>query len=102
MTEISMSIIDFIPYDHYVSRQELVDKTGLPDREVRRRINLLRKNPETVVISSSHNKGYKRPRTYAEIERCLNESIARMNEEIEKQKTLRVLLNNRDQRGLGI
>lgn len=95
-------LIDFIPYDHFITRQELVNKTGLPDREVRRRINALRKNPETVIISSSHCKGYKRPKSYSEIETCLNESIARMNEEIEKQKVLMILLKNRDQRGLGL
>lgn len=95
-------LIDYIPYDHYITRQELVNKTGLPDREVRRRINALRKNPETVIISSSHSKGYKRPKSYSEIERCLNESIARMNEELEKQKVLLILLKNRDQRGLGL
>ena len=96
-------LIDFIPFDRYITREELVQKTGFSDREVRKRINALRKeSPETVIISSSNHKGYKRPSSYAEIEECLYESIARMEEEIAKQAVLRRLLNNKDQRGLGI
>ena len=96
-------IIDYIPFDHYITRDELVQKTGFSDREVRRRINALRKDsPETVIISSSNNKGYKRPSTYSEIEVCLNESIARMRQEMAKQVMLRRLLNNRDQKVFGL
>ena len=98
-----MNIIDYIPYDRYVTREELVSMTGINDREIRRRLHQLRtESPETVIISSSNHKGYKRPSTYEEIETCLKESESRMMHEIAKQKQLKILLKNRDQRGLGI
>jgi len=96
-------IIDFIPYDHYVTREELVNLTGFSDREVRRRINKIRTtSPETVIISSSTQKGYKRPSTYKELENCLKESRARVRQEFAKQRQLLILLRNKDQRGLGV
>ena len=76
-----MNIIDLIPFDHYVTRDELVSMTGMNDREVRRAIQKLRKeSPETVIISSSSQKGYKRPSSYSEIEACLNESRKKVRE----------------------
>jgi len=98
-----MNIIDLIPFDHYVTREELASATGLKDRAVRSAIQKLRKeSPETVIISSSDHRGYKRPSSYKEIEQCLNESRKKVREEYAKQKQLLVLLKNKDQRGLGI
>ena len=62
--------------------------TGLSDRAVRMEINELRKRPETVIISSSSKKGYKRPESEEELKMCLNESRSRVMDEIEKQKVL--------------
>jgi len=98
-----MNIIDLIPFDHYITRDELVSATGLTDRAVRKAISALRKkSPETVIISSSDCKGYKRPSTYAEIEKCLNESKKKVREEYAKQRQLMILLQNKDQKGLGV
>jgi len=98
-----MNIIDLIPFDHYVTRDELVSATGMTDRAVRRCISDLRKkSPETVIISSSDCRGYKRPSTYAEIEKCLNESRKKVREEYAKMRQLLILLENKDQKGLGI
>lgn len=84
-----MSIIyNMIPKDRFITREELARKTGISDRMIRREINELRKNPETIIISSSSQKGYKRPATKDEILMCLNESKSRVRDEIEKQIVL--------------
>lgn len=83
-----MSIYEFIPRDRFITREELVRVSGLSDRFVRRQINELRKNPATVIISSSYRKGYKRPSCIEEIELCLNESKSRVKDEMEKQRVL--------------
>ena len=83
-----MSIYQLIPKDRYITREELVRISGVCDREVRREINELRKRPETVIVSSSHGKGYKRPSCIAELELCLNESRSRVKDELEKQGVL--------------
>ena len=94
--------INDIPFDRYATREELGIKWNMNDRKVRDIINMIRKSsPKFVIISSSSQKGYKRPSTYEEIEKCLKESEARMHDEMAKQKQLRKLLKNRDQMGLG-
>lgn len=83
-----MNIYDLIPKDRYITRQELVSMTGYSDRKIRDEINALRKNPETIIVSSSHGKGYKRPSSKEELELCLWESKSRVNDELEKQRAL--------------
>lgn len=83
-----MGLYEYIPRDRYITREELVVMTGLSDRAVRMEINELRKRPETVIISSSSKKGYKRPESEEELKMCLNESRSRVMDEIEKQKVL--------------
>jgi len=84
-----MNVYDFIPRNRYITRDDLVRITGLSDRAIRREINELRKHPETVIISSSHGKGYKKPSNVEELEMVLNESISRSNDEHEKQRVFR-------------
>lgn len=84
-----MGVYEYIPRDRYITREELVVMTGLSDRAVRMEINELRKRPETVIISSSSRKGYKRPESVQELELCYNESRSRVMDEIEKQNVLR-------------
>jgi len=83
-----MGLYRLIPKDRYITREELVRESGMGDRMVRREINELRKHPETVIISSSKHRGYKRPSSAEEIELCLNESRSRVAEEREKQRVL--------------
>ena len=87
-----MSVYEYIPKDRFVSREELVRLTGLNDREVRREINALRKKPETVVISSSHGKGYKRPADVDELKCCIYECESRISDEQEKVAVMRKAL----------
>ena len=83
-----MGIYHLIPKDNWITRDELVRKSGMSDRRVRMEINELRKNPETIIVSSSHGKGYKRPSTVEELQMCLNESKSRVKDELEKQIVL--------------
>ena len=83
-----MGIYHLIPKDNWITRDELVRKSGLSDRAVRKEINELRKKPETLIVSSSHGKGYKRPSSVEELEACLYESKSRVKEELEKQVVL--------------
>ena len=76
-----MSIIyELIPKETWITRAELVRLSGLSDRRVRMEINELRKKPETVIISSSSGKGYKRPSSVGELEMCRNEYRSRATE----------------------
>ena len=83
-----MNLYSVIPSDRYITREDLVFITGMGDREIRKEINELRKHAETVIISSSHSKGYKRPSCVEELEACLNESRSRVKDEQEKQLVL--------------
>lgn len=97
------SYLNDIPFDRYITRRELQVLWGTGDRSVRDIINKIRKaSPKYVIISSSSQKGYKRPSSYAEIEKCIAECEARIKEESMKKKQMEKLLKNRDQMGLGI
>lgn len=98
-----MNIIDLIPFDRYITRQELRNATGMKDRQIRREIQIARSSsPENIIISSSGNRGYKRPKNRDELIKCRNESIARIKAEKKKIEAIDSLLANRDQKGLGI
>lgn len=63
-------IENYLSATRYYTRKELVEKTGLSDREVRRQISELKK--KRVVLYSSHRSGYrlaKELRSMSEIER---------------------------------
>lgn len=88
-----MSIYQLIPRDRYITREELVHMTGFSDRKVREVINELRKRPETVIVSNSRSKGYKRPSSIEELKACLYESKSRVKDEEEKQRVLEKAIN---------
>ena len=52
-----IDIKDYLSTEKYTTRKELVEATGLADREVRSRISELKK--ERVVLYSSSNAGYR-------------------------------------------
>lgn len=78
-----MSIYSLIPDDRFITRPELVRLTGWSDRKVRDEISRLRKNPDTVIISSSRSKGYKRPESAEEIRLYMYECKSRIKDEQE-------------------
>lgn len=73
-----MNILDFIPYgkNNAISRQELVMRTGMTDRAIRRAIQLLREDGE-IILSSSHGKGYWRSDEVSEIAQYIRENDSR-------------------------
>ena len=98
-----MNIIDLIPFDHYITRQELSAATGMSDRSIREEIHRLRtESPETLIMSSSKNRGYKRPSSYDELIICKDECTKRIKAELKKIQTIDIVLRNRDQLGLGM
>lgn len=54
------TIYNLIPNDRYITRNELVDLTGLKDREIRKYISEIRL--EHTIISLSSGKGYRKAR----------------------------------------
>ena len=86
-------LYSLIPKDRYITREELCRLTGWSDRKVRYEINLLRKNPHTVIISSSHGKGYKKPANAEELKLCILECRSRIKEESEKVKVMERAIN---------
>ena len=98
-----MNLIDLIPFDRYITLDELESATGMNRRTIRDEMHKLRtKSPETLIISSSSKKGYKRPSSYDELLACRNESIKRIRAERKKIQILDIVINNKGQRGLGI
>jgi len=98
-----MNIIDLIPFDRYITLDELESATGIGRRAIRNELHKLRTaSPKTLIISSSSKKGYKRPTDYDELIRCRNESVKRIKAERKKIQILDIVINNRGQKGLGI
>ena len=83
----NINIENYLSTTEYTTRKELCKKTGLSDREVRRRVSNLKK--ERVVLSSSDKCGYKlageyrqmtkeeREETKKQIQHSLNDCLSR-------------------------
>ena len=73
-----MNILNYIPKgrENAVSRQELVNRTGLPDRTVRKEIKKLVEQG-IPIVSFSDEKGYWLTDNIGEIERFIKEYDAR-------------------------
>lgn len=61
----NIAIENYLSSTKYTSRKELVEKTGLSDREVRKHISELKKT--RVVIYSSHRAGYRLAKEYSSL-----------------------------------
>lgn len=72
-----MNILDFIPFgkENSISRSELSKVTGLPDRAMRKEIELARR--DTCIINNQNGKGYYRPTDKAEVERYIKQEESR-------------------------
>ena len=89
-----MEIYGLLSEDEWRTRDDLMSMSGMKDRPIRAALNRLRKNWRTMIISSSNGKGYKKPKTEAEVQQCLNESRSRVKDEIEKQRALERVLQS--------
>ena len=72
-----MDILEYIPYGrkNAIKRKTLRDLTGLTDRDMRRAIELARK--ETPIINMQDGNGYYRPDNRDEIQRYVLQEQAR-------------------------
>ena len=94
-----MDIYELIPNDRYISKLELQDLTGLPERTVRDRISKLKK--ECVILSFSSGKGYRKVKPteemtkeemeleYQEVMHCIREYQHRITD---LKKSMRKLI----------
>lgn len=72
-----MDILEFIPFgkENAIKRQKLRDLTGLTDREMRRAIEVARK--EVPIINLQDGRGYYRPDDKDDIQRYVLQEQAR-------------------------
>ena len=94
-----MDIYELIPNDKYISKLELMDLTGLPERTVRDRISKLKK--QYVILSFSSGKGYRKVKPteemtkeemeleYQEVMHCIREYQHRITD---LKKSMRKLI----------
>ena len=94
-----MDIYELIPNDRYISKLELQDLTGLPERVVRDRISKLKK--QCVILSFSSGKGYRKVKPteemtkeemeleYEEVMHCIREYQHRITD---LKKSMRKLI----------
>lgn len=85
-------VLDAIPYgkDRAVTREYLTAKTGLPDRQVRKAIEEIRRNH--IVLNDQDGKGYYRSYDLDDIERFYRQERARALAVLYRMKPMRVLL----------
>ena len=78
-TEQKSTIYDILPVgaDHAVSRRELSALTGLPDRQLRRKIAEERRSGLLILSSSESNGGYYRPADASELRRYVRSMQSR-------------------------
>lgn len=94
-----MGVYRLLSATEWKTREQLMRESGQGDRAVRREISELGKNPETVVISSSHGKGYKLPASKDELIACRNEYRSREQEIHERVEVLDEAIRNWKERG---
>lgn len=85
-----MSVIDAIPFgkDNAITRQRLVELTGLPDRQIRKHIEEARAQGE-IIINDGDGRGYYRSDDLDEIERQYRQDTNRAMAILIRRKFLR-------------
>lgn len=78
--------------ENAIPRAALVELTGWPDRELRKNIEQARKEG-MVIANDQDGKGYYRPDTREELERCYAQSRSRTLAQLRQQKYIRRRLN---------
>ena len=92
MSDRAEIVLDAIPYgkDRAVTREDLEARTGLPDRQVRKAIEEIRRNH--IVLNDQDGKGYYRSYDLDDIERFYRQERARALAVLYRMKPMRVLL----------
>lgn len=85
-------VLDAIPFgkENAVTREYLTAKTGLPDRQVRKAIEEIRRNH--IVLNDQDGKGYYRSYDLNDIERFYRQERARALAVLYRMRPMRVLL----------
>ena len=85
-------VLDAIPFgkENAVTREYLTAKTGLPDRQVRKAIEEIRRNH--IVLNDQDGKGYYRSYDLDDIERFYRQERARALAVLYRMKPMRILL----------
>lgn len=85
-------VLDAIPFgkEKAVTREYLTAKTGLPDRQVRKAIEEIRRNH--IVLNDQDGKGYYRSYDLDDIERFYRQERARALAVLYRMKPMRILL----------
>ena len=85
-------VLDAIPFgkDRAVTREYLAAKTGLPDRQVRKAIEEIRRNH--IILNDQDGKGYYRSYDLDDIERFYRQERARALAVLYRMKPMLVLL----------
>lgn len=72
----NVDIENYLSATGYTTRKELVEKTGLCDRDIRRKISELKK--KRVVLYSSHRSGYRLAKEYRSMSKIEKEEEKRL------------------------
>lgn len=85
-------VLDAIPFgkENAVTREYLTAKTGLPDRQVRKAIEEIRRNH--IVLNDQDGKGYYRSYDLDDIERFYRQERARALAVLYRMRPMRILL----------
>ena len=85
-------VLDAIPFgkDRAVTREYLTAKTGLPDRQVRKAIEEIRRSH--IVLNDQDGKGYYRSYDLDDIERFYRQERARALAVLYRMRPMRILL----------
>lgn len=85
-------VLDAIPFgkENAVTREHLAARTGLPDRQVRKAIEEIRRNH--IVLNDQDGKGYYRSYDLDDIERFYRQERARALAVLYRMKPMRILL----------
>ena len=92
MSDRAEIVLDAIPYgkDRAVTREYLTAKTGLPDRQVRKAIEEIRRNH--IILNDQDGKGYYRSYDLDDIERFYRQERARALAVLYRMRPMRILL----------
>jgi biotin operon repressor len=92
MSDRNEIVLDAIPYgkDRAVTREYLAAKTGLPDRQVRKAIEEIRRSH--IILNDQDGKGYYRSYDLDDIERFYRQERARALAVLYRMKPMRNLL----------
>lgn len=80
-----MNIENYLSSTKYITRKELVEKTGLSDREIRRRVSELKK--QRVVLFDSSRSGYRLAKEFRSMSKAEREEVKQVKHSLNECKS---------------